>query len=160
MNEKEFKAIILAYSSDDIRWPDPVRDEALSFAESSKGKAILDQESALDALLDHASMPEQASTAFMNSLIELSNHSPVPMPAMKESLLNYLRQQMPELASWLRPSALIAQGATLSMALVMGMWVGGQQAIAEDMIEETDLSYSLFSEDMVLEDDLEDWNEY
>lgn len=154
MTEKDFKDLIAAYGGLSAWWPDDVREKALGFATTSKGKALIASVAPIDEALTLSPAPKPADTAFLNRLLDLPESSMVASKArefaFQPSMLSRLRQQMPEIANWLRPGVLAAQGAALSLALIMGIWVGDQQAIAQESDTETDLSYSLLNQDISL----------
>ena len=77
----------------------------------------------------------------------------------KTSFLDQLRFQLPEIANWLRPGALAAQGAMLSLIFVMGIWIGDPQFSTQAEEDEMDLSYSLFSQNISLSENEEYFDE-
>lgn len=163
MTENTFKSLIAAYGSDPSRWPKDRQDQALAFAATDKGKTLLSREALLDDLLAANSEPKPADLAFLNGLLKIPDTYVKMVHGQKanhkSSFLEQLRFQLPEIANWLRPGALAAQGAILSLILVMGIWIGDQQIAAQEQEDETDLSYSLFSQNITLGESEEYLNE-
>ena len=154
MTEKDFKYLIAAYGGLSKRWPEDMREKARAYAKTSKGKALLAAIAPIDDALALGAIPKPADAAFLNRLLALPESnmatSKAKAFALQPSVLGRLRQQMPEIAGWLRPSALVAQGMAFSLILIMGIWVGDKEALAQESGTETDLSYSLLNQDITL----------
>lgn len=163
MTENTFKSLIAAYGGDPSRWPEDRQDQALTFAATDKGKTLLSEEALLDDLLAANPEPKPADLSFLHGLLKIPDtHDKMihgQKTSHKSSLLDQLRFQLPEIANWLRPGALAAQGAMLSLIFVMGIWIGDQQISTQEEEGETDLSYSLFSQNITLSESEEYLNE-
>jgi len=131
MEHKIFKDMVEAYGAAPARWPADMRDGAEGFAATEAGAEILRTALALDTALNLSQAPAPARPAFLAKLQALPQQVKAASSKGRASLLQKLRWRMPELNNWLRPGALSAQGTALATALVLGVWVGGQEAAAE-----------------------------
>jgi|GEM_PF-6013937 len=131
IERKIFKEIVEAYGAKAAHWPADMRDSCEDFAASQEGSEILRGALALDASLDIVPAPTPASQVFLAKLQALPKQVKAASSVTRASLLEKLRWRIPELNNWLRPGALSAQGTALATALVLGVWVGGQEAVAE-----------------------------
>ena len=149
MTEKEFKELVAIYGVNVSRWPEDVSSQAQGFANTQPGSIILAKERPLDNLLDLCDKPKQASPEFLKTLLDLPDNY-IESNQIQFSLLEQLRNQIPELTNWLRPNIIAAQAFVLFLVLFTGIWAGDTEVSIQSTIQETDLSYAFLSQNTAL----------
>lgn len=110
MNEERFKSLIEAYGANPDRWPQPERDAALKFAQSSpQAQRALDEAALFDRMLDAA------------------DTAPVTRDLEARILAKFPERKAALRTAWLDaliPARAWAQAAVLAASLGLGLLAG------------------------------------
>jgi hypothetical protein len=112
MDQARFEQIVAAYGSRPAAWPQEQRDAALAFMEASEeARALLEQESRLDLMLDAAPSIEP-SRALRERILQAA---PRPRSSLADRLDRWASGLWPFGRNW-QPAAVLATAAVLGIA--------------------------------------------